>query len=75
MSAWYILSALGFYPVCPGTGEFTLTTPLFPKTVMTLANGRQLTITANNPRKNIYIDKVELNGKLIDTKVLVLPWE
>lgn len=70
MSAWYILSALGFYPVCPGTGEFTLTTPLFPKTVMTLANGRQLTITANNPRKNIYIDKVELNGKLIDTNYI-----
>lgn len=66
MSAWYILSALGFYSVCPGTGEFALTTPLFPKVVITLANSKRLTITANNPNQNIYIDKVELNGKLID---------
>lgn len=70
MSAWYILSALGFYSVCPGTGEFALTTPLFEKAVLTLANGKQLTITANNPRKNIYIDKVELNGKAIDVNYI-----
>lgn len=66
MSAWYILSALGFYSVCPGTSEFALTTPFFEKAVMTLANGKTLTVTANNPSKNIYIDKVELNGKAID---------
>ena len=70
MSAWYILSALGFYSVCPGTGEFALTTPLFEKAVLTLANGKQLTITANNPRKNIYIDRVELNGQAIDANYI-----
>ena len=70
MSAWYILSALGFYSVCPGTGEFALTTPLFEKAVLTLANGKTLTVTANNPRKNIYIDKVELNGKAIDVNYI-----
>ena len=70
MSAWYILSALGFYSVCPGTGEFALTTPLFEKAVVTLANGKTLTVTTNNPRKNIYIDKVELNGKAIDVNYI-----
>lgn len=70
MSAWYILSALGFYSVCPGSGEFALTTPLFEKAVIALANGKQLTITANNPHKNIYIDKVELNGKPIEVNYI-----
>ena len=38
--------------------------------MLTLANGKQLTVTANNPRKNIYIDKVELNGKAIDVNYI-----
>ena len=67
MSAWYILSSLGLYSVCPGSNEFALTTPLFEKAVVNLANGNKLTILANNPAKNTYIDKVELNGKLIET--------
>lgn len=66
MSAWYIMSSLGFYPVCPGSNEFVLTTPLFDKVSMILANGRTLDIVANNPAKNVYIDKVTLNGKSID---------
>ncbi len=66
MSAWYILSALGFYSVCPGSNEFALTTPLFEKAVIRLANGNELTISANNPARNIYISKVELNGEEID---------
>lgn len=65
MSAWYILSSLGFYSVCPGSNEYALTTPLFEKAVMKLANGKTLTILANDPKKNIYIDKVELNNKEI----------
>ena len=67
MSAWYILSSLGLYAVCPGSNEFTFTTPLFEKTTLQLANGKTLTITANHPEKNLYIDKVELNGKEIET--------
>lgn len=66
MSAWYILSSLGFYSVCPGSNEFALTTPLFEKAVVKLTNGKTLSILANNPQKNVYIDKVELNGKPIE---------
>lgn len=65
MSAWFVLSSLGLYPVCPGSNEFTLTTPLFDKMTIRLANGRKLTIFANDPKKNRYISRVELNGQLI----------
>ena len=54
MSAWYILSGLGIYSVCPGSNEFALTTPLFEKAVLKLANGKRLTLLANDPKKNIY---------------------
>lgn len=70
MSAWYILSSLGIYSVCPGSNEFSLTTPLFGKAILKLANGKTLTILANNPGKNLYISKVELNGKQIDTNFI-----
>ena len=66
MSAWYIMSAMGLYAVCPGSNEFALTTPLFDKLTLPLSNGKVLTITANNPGKNVYIDAVSLNGKTID---------
>ena len=65
MSAWYILSSLGFYPVCPGSNQFVLTAPLFEKATMQLANGKTLEITANNPAKNKYITKVSLNKQEI----------
>lgn len=70
MSAWYILSSLGIYPVCPGSNEFAITTPLFEKATIKLANGKILKITANNPQKNIYIDKVSLNGKEISVNYI-----
>ena len=66
MSAWYVFSSLGFYPVCPGSNEFALTAPQFPKAVVRLANGRTLTVTADNPRRNVYIASVTLDGKPID---------
>ena len=66
MSAWYILSSLGMYSVLPGSNEFSLTTPLFDKATMKLANGKTLEIEANNPKSNIYIEKVTLNGKEIE---------
>ncbi|GEC78329.1 GH92 family glycosyl hydrolase [Flavobacterium aquatile] len=63
-SAWYVFSALGFYPVCPATNEYVLGTPLFKKVTLTLENGKQFVITApNNNLQNIYIQKVDLNGK------------
>ena len=66
MSAWYVFSSLGFYPVCPGSNEFALTVPQFPKAVVRLANGRTLTVTADNPRRSVYIASVTLDGKPID---------
>lgn len=65
MSAWYILSALGLYSVCPGTNQYVLTTPLFDKATIHLGNGKTLTITANDPAHNRYITKVALNGEEI----------
>jgi len=70
MSAWYIFSSLGFYPVCPGSNEFVLTTPLFPSASIKLWNGKMLQIKANSPAKNKYIDKVVLNGVEIESNYI-----
>ncbi|MDF9829376.1 GH92 family glycosyl hydrolase [Parabacteroides sp. PF5-6] len=70
MSAWYVFSSLGFYPVCPGTGEFVFTAPLFKKATIRLANGKRLTIEANSSAKNIYIEQVKLNGREIEKNFL-----
>ena len=51
MSAWYVLSALGIYPVCPGTGEFVFAAPLFSKATVLLGNGNKLTIRADHPEQ------------------------
>ena len=61
MSAWYVLSSLGLYPACPGTGEYILAAPLFKKAVLHLGNGNTLTIKADHP-KYAYIADVTLNG-------------
>ena len=65
MSAWYVLASLGLYPACPGSGEYILTAPLFRESVLRLANGKTLTIKADNPSRP-YIAGVELNGKPVD---------
>ena len=63
-SAWYVFSALGFYPVCPGTDQYVLGTPIFKKVSLSLENGKQFTITApNNSEANKYVQKAALNGK------------
>ena len=66
MSAWYIMTALGLYEVCPGSLQFELTTPLFDKVSFMLPNGNQFSVTADDPAHNPYIQSVELNGKTID---------
>lgn len=64
-SAWYVFSALGFYPVCPGTTQYVIGSPLFKKMTMTFENGKKLTINApNNGTQQVYVDQVTLNGKL-----------
>ena len=65
MSAWYVMTALGLYEVCPGTNQFTLTTPMFESATVCLPNGKMLDITANDPARNAYIQKVTLNGEEI----------
>lgn len=63
-SAWYVFSAMGFYPVCPGSGQYVLGAPLFKKITLTLENGNTFTIQApDNSQKNIFIRKAVLNGK------------
>ncbi|GAB3277959.1 GH92 family glycosyl hydrolase [Larkinella harenae] len=63
-SAWYVFSALGFYPVCPGTDQYVLGAPLFKKATITLENGKKLVINSpTNLEKNRYVDAVKVNGK------------
>ena len=65
-SAWYVFSALGFYPVTPGTGEYVLGSPLFRKATVTFEDGRKLVIEApENSSTNIYVREALLNGKTL----------
>lgn len=64
MSAWYVLSAMGFYSVTPGVDYYVIGSPLFDELLMNLENGKKFKITVRNNRdKNIYIQSVTLNGK------------
>ena len=63
-SAWYVFSALGFYPVCPGTDQYILGTPLFKSAKLHLENGKTVTIKAsNNNTDNRYVKDMKVNGK------------
>jgi len=62
-SAWYVFSAMGFYPVCPGTDQYVLGTPLFKKITVKLENGKQLVIAAPEASlENKYVQQVLWNG-------------
>lgn len=64
MSAWYVLSSLGFYPVFPASSEYVFGSPLYDKATIKLPEGKSFTIvTENNSDENIYIRLVELNGE------------
>lgn len=63
-SAWYVFSALGFYPVCPASDEYVIGSPLFKNAIINLENGKDVIIdAANNSDVNIYIGDIMLNGK------------
>lgn len=67
MSAWYIFSAMGFYPVCPGTDQYILSAPYLPHLELTLPNGKLLTIKAPNVSdENRYVREMKINGKKYD---------
>lgn len=63
-SAWFVFSAMGFYPVCPGTDQYIVGSPLFKKVTLNPENGKEVVITANNINTdNRYIDAMTINGK------------
>jgi putative alpha-1,2-mannosidase len=71
MSAWYLFTALGFYPVNPASGDYMIGSPLFTKMTLRLANGNRFTVSAeNNSAKNLYIQSATLNGKPLTIPVI-----
>ena len=70
-SAWYVFSALGFYPVTPGTDEYVFGSPLFSKATLSFENGKKLIISApGNSREDIYVQNIKKNGKRIDANFI-----
>ena len=67
-SAWYVFSAMGFYPVCPGTGQYVLGTPYFKTMKLHLENGQQVSIQSEG--KGCYVDEMLLDGKLYEHNYL-----
>jgi len=71
MSAWYIFSALGFYPVCPGTLEYVIGTPTFPRAALNVGAGKTFTVLADNlSDTNLYVQSVTLNDQKYDKAYL-----
>ena len=70
-SAWYVFSALGFYSVAPGTGEYVIGSPVFDEVILHLENGRKVEIKANNQSLDaMYVDRLNLNGERYDSNYL-----
>ena len=70
-SAWYVFSALGFYPVCPGSGQYALGAPYFNRVTLHLANGKTLMINAEgNSTSNCYVSEMMMNGARYDKNYL-----
>ncbi|HZE83572.1 MAG TPA: GH92 family glycosyl hydrolase [Puia sp.] len=71
MSAWYIFSSLGFYPVAPGGDQYSLGSPAVKSAVLQLENGKEFTIEARDQTdKNVYTRKIELNGRTLDRRYI-----
>ncbi len=67
MSAWYVFSAMGFYPVTPGQNTYAIGSPIFDKVTINLENGKKFVITAkNNGYKNVYIKSASINGSKLE---------
>ena len=70
-SAWYVFSALGFYPVCPAVGQYVLGAPLFPKATLHLPSGKDIVLNAPaNSAANRYVSSLTVNGKAHDKNYL-----
>ena len=71
MSAWYLFSALGFYPVAPGSDQYPIGSPAIKTAVLHLENGKTLTIEAKDQSdKNVYVSKVVVNGRELNRDFL-----
>ena len=71
LSAWYVLSALGFYQVCPGQDEYLIGTPLFPKVTVNIGEGKTFVVKAKNISPyNVYIQESTLNGRVYEQSFL-----
>ncbi len=71
MSAWYMFTCMGFYPVCPASDYYVIGAPQIPKAVMHLSNGKDFTMKAENiSAENLYVQSVQLNGKNWDSPFL-----
>ena len=71
MSAWYVFTALGFYPLNPASAQYMIGSPLFKAVHLSLPNGNHFDISApNNGPENVYIQSVKLNGKSLDIPVI-----
>lgn len=71
MSAWYVFTALGFYPLNPASAQYVIGSPLFKAVHLSLPNGNRFDISApNNGPENVYIQSVKLNGKSLDIPVI-----
>lgn len=71
MSAWYIFSSMGFYPVCPGTGEYVIGTPALEEAILNLDNGKSFKINVEGlSEKNYYIKEVSLNGNPLENSYI-----
>jgi predicted alpha-1,2-mannosidase len=69
-SSWYVFSAMGFYPVCPGSPVYEIGSPIFAKTTIRMVNGKEFTIVADHvSAQNKYIQSAQLNGQPLDK-----PW-
>ncbi len=68
MSAWFVMNAMGFYQVCPGTPVYSIGRPLFEEVIIDVGDGKHFTIKANNvSRENKYIQQASLSGQLLET--------
>ncbi|MBA2249149.1 MAG: glycoside hydrolase family 92 protein [Chitinophagaceae bacterium] len=68
MSAWYIFSSLGFYPVAPGSTQYAIGSPAIDAAILQVGNGKQFIIqTINQSAKNVYVQKIMLNGRILNS--------
>tara|TARA_B110000116_G_C16375699_1_gene376177 strand:- start:64 stop:558 length:495 start_codon:yes stop_codon:yes gene_type:complete len=71
MSAWFVFSSLGFYPVCPGSNEYAIGSPLVKNATIHLENEKKFLInTRNQNKENVFVKKIELNGKVLNRDIL-----